>query len=131
MSRSGNDGHIGITNGCLKGENFLSNAGYQSSRTYLALPDILRLSFRLGEQTLNVKQAPASEFHAFISEFVEAFEDVDTSIWPIHQRWRVINACLAGGIFALSEVADGYLLEVPEGESFLPELQPETAQEGA
>ena len=126
MYRIGSAGHIGIMNGCQKGRNYLSNVGYQSSRTYLALPDILRLSFRLGEQAVNVKQAPASEFHAFISEFVEEFEEVDTSIWPIHQRWRVINACLAGGILTLSEVADGYLLEVPEDQS-----EAEVVQEGA
>lgn len=127
MYLTGNAGHISITSAYRKGENYLSNVGYQSSRTYLALPDILRLSFPLNERKINVKQALASEFHEFISQFVEEFEEVDTSVWPIHQRWRVINACLAGGILTLSEVENGYQLEVPMEENELPEVQLEGA----
>ncbi|SRR5579875_3342854 len=125
MSQSGNGGHTGTMSGCLKGGNYLSNVGYQSSPTYLALPDILRLSFPLNGQNLNAKQAQASDFHAFISQFVEEFEDVDTNVWPVHLRWRAINACLAGGLLKLLEVEDGFQLEVIE----LPEGQPEVQME--
>ena len=120
MSLNGSAIHIGIMNGCQKGRTYLSNVGYQSSSTYLTLPDTLRASFPLGGQTKNVKQALPSEFHDFISQFVEEFEEVDTSVWPIHQRWRVINACLAGDLLALSEVSDGYRLEVLD----VPEVEP-------
>lgn len=109
----------------------MSNAGYQSSPAYLALPDILRLSFPLNGQNLNAKQAQASDFHAFIGQFVEEFEDVDTNIWPIHLRWRAINACLADGLLSLVEVEDGFQLEVPQLPEEDSEVEPTSKKEAS
>lgn len=102
------------------------NLGYQSSSTYLTLPDTLKTSFPCSNGShLSVKNAPARDFHAFIADIVEEFEQVDTQIWPIHLRWRVINACLAEGLLTLAEVPDGYVLEVPaesEDVKHMPEM---------
>lgn len=125
MFQIGSGGHTGIMTGCQKGRNFLNSVGYQSSSIYLALPDILRVSFRSNGQIVNVKQAPAAEFHQFISRLVEEFEDVDTQVWTTHLRWRVINACLADGELRLAEVPEGYLLEVVELPEDASEAQPE------
>lgn len=39
-------------------------------------------------------------------------QNVDRSLWPIHHRWRAINKCLEAGLLVLSEVEDGYHLEL-------------------
>lgn len=117
MYQIASGGLTDTTNDCQKGESCLSSVGYQSSSNYLALPDTLRASFRSSGGVVNVKQAPASDFHAWISRIVEEIDSVNTAVWPIHLRWRVINACLASGLLRLSEVPEGYLIEeveVPE-----------------
>jgi hypothetical protein len=121
MSLSGNGGRIVIMSDFQKGENFLKSAEYQSTPTYLALPDILKTSFNFQGQDLNLKEAPADKFDVFISQFVEEVELVDRRIWPIHLRWRVINACLAEGLLHLSEGDSGYELHLPLEER-VPEL---------
>lgn len=73
---------------------------------------------------VNVKQASVTNFHSWISQFVEEVEDVNVATWPIHHRWRIINACLGSGLLRLAEVPEGYLLEVvdvPEVEAEVPE----------
>lgn len=102
-------------NGCQKGRNYLSNVGYQSSSTYLALPDILKTSFNFREQEFNVRTAPATTFHEWLLSLTEEwdFEEVDTAHWQIHHRWRVINEMLKDGDLQLSEVDKGYHLELP------------------
>lgn len=120
---------IGTMKGCQEGKNYLSDAGYQSSRTYLALPDILKTSFPLREQRLNAKNAPAVDFDEFISLLVDINEqNVNRSIWPIHHRWRAINKCLEADVLVLSEVDGEFLLEVLDGQTFLPEVQSEVTE---
>ncbi len=117
---SANDGHIVITRDFQKGENYLSMLGYQSSREYLALPDILKTLFQLAEQEFNVRNAPADKFHEWLLSLADwDFDNIDTATWPVHQRWRVINELLKDGELILLEVPNGFKLEVVE----LPEVE--------
>ena len=71
-------------------------------------------------QTFNVRQAPAASFDQFICDLAEVNEqNVDRNVWPIHHRWRAINTCLEAGLLTLSEVGDGYQIQLP------PEGKPE------
>jgi hypothetical protein len=66
------------------------------------------------EQKYNVREAPAAKFDEFINLHVEVNEqNVDRKVWPIHHRWRAINAVLQAELLMLVEVDSGYLLQLP------------------
>jgi len=110
---------IGTTHGCQRGKSFLLHAGYQSKSDYLALPDILKTSFTFQNETYNAHHSAPATFHVWLLSLADEwdFENVDTSYWQTHHRWRVINSLLKDGTLRLSEAADGYKLELPEDRS--------------
>jgi hypothetical protein len=66
------------------------------------------------EQKYNVREAPAAKFDEFINLYVEVNEqNVDRKVWPIHHRWRAINAVLVAELLMLVEVDGGYSLQLP------------------
>jgi hypothetical protein len=97
----------------------LLHVGYQSKHDYLALPDILKTTFTFQNETYNAHRASPATFHVWLLSLADEwdFENVDVSSWQTHHRWRVINSLLKDGALRLSEVPEGYRLELPEDKS--------------
>lgn len=56
---------------------------------------------------------------------VESIKNVDRQKWELHEKWRIINYCLKGGVLQLTTGETGQLLEV------VPDEEPEEAHEPA
>ena len=95
----------------------------ESTSPYLRLEETLTTSFQWGEQTFTIRSAPANVFDAFILQVVERIKNVDRQKWELHERWRIINFCLKGGVLQLTTGPDSQLLEVVSDE------EPEVANE--
>lgn len=61
----------------------------------------------------NVKDASPEIFDAWVRDYVEEIQGVDTAVWQIFHRWNIINDLLKGEFLDLVQYEDGYLLGPP------------------
>jgi len=73
----------------------------------LNLMDTPRTWFHWNGDDYSVSAAPANVFDAWIRDYVEEIEDVDTAVWEIFQRWEIINTVIKGRLLMLQQREDG------------------------
>lgn len=85
----------------------MSSKKDRTSVQRLKLTDAPRTWFHWNGSEHNVETVPADIFDAWIREYVDVIEDVDTATWEIFQRWGIINAVIADHLLMLKNREDG------------------------
>lgn len=50
-------------------------------------------------RVVNLEEASAADFDAFIAQYLDLDEDVDRAEWPLMLRWRAVNFSVKNGQF--------------------------------
>lgn len=107
MCQIGSDIHTGVTSDCQKGSDSLNRKSDRTGVQKLNLMAAPRTWFHWNGSDYNVSAVPANIFDAWIRDYVEEIEDVDTAVWEIFQRWEIINVVIKGRLLMLQQREDG------------------------